>query len=58
MKDHICQMVAEGIHAPQQIIKAKSYPTQWLVVAHIERGKHPLKLSRSQAFVMWIIDEI
>ena len=58
MQDQAGQMIAEGVHSPQNEVKAEGQPGQRNVVSETDRGEHPAQMGPAEAAVMRIRQKI
>src|SRR5206468_8317588 len=52
------EVIAGGIHAPEEIVEAEGEPGQGDVVAGVEGGEHPAELGPAQAAIVGIVEEV
>ena len=52
------QMIAEGLHTPEQVVQAERHPGQRNPVTHVNRGPHPAELGPAESTIVRVIDEI
>src|SRR5213593_4524148 len=50
-------MVAEGVHAPEQVVQTEGHPRQRNVVAQV-RGPHPVELRPAKPPIVGVLEEI
>ena len=50
-------MVAERVEPPKKRVESEGHPAKGLVVAHLERCKHPAKLRPTQSSIKGIFDQ-
>ena len=59
VQDEARQMVAEGVHAPEQVVQAQGHPGQRDPVTHVKRGgPHPAELGPAEAAIVRVVEEI
>src|SRR2546430_3390148 len=57
VQEEIGQMVAEGVHAPEQVVQTEGHPRQRNVVAQV-RGPHPAEVSPAEPPIVRVVEEI
>src|SRR5213080_4058342 len=51
-------MIADGIHAPEEVVQPEGHPGQGSVVTYVGRGPHPAEVGPTEAAVLRVLDEI
>src|SRR5207249_1228954 len=57
VQEKIAQVVAEGVHAPEQVVQPEGHPGQRNPVAHVKRGPHPAELGPAEPAVARVVEE-
>ena len=58
VEQDVAEVVAEGVHAPDDVVGAMSQPGQRRPVPHDRRGEHPPHLTRAEAPVGGVVEEV
>src|SRR5262245_55633791 len=58
VQEEVGEVIADRVHAPEEVIEAEGDPGQGHVVADVKGGEHPLELGPAEAAVGRVVEEV